>query len=203
MAISMESAERGTAFVDYIGLFVPAGVVTGALIAAAIAWWNERRSPLDHLKTLIEIRKDWPHGVLGVEAIDYEIGRQAAKLSLAAGGGGRLDAARGKAAVERAYKRRRKTTNRLVFWIALATVVFGITVYWARQYPNAAADGGWVQVAVIAAVSVGALFELIRLVLDDGWWADVRTNLTAVRQALEDRREVRAQIEERERSGES
>lgn len=192
----MENAERGTVFVDYIGLFVPAGVVTGALIAAAIAWWNERKSPLDHLKTLIEIRKDWPPDLTGVEAIDYEVGRQVAKLRLAAGATGELDAAGGMAAVKRAHKRRRDTTNRLVFWLVLAALVVGVTVYWTRRYPEDAADGDWVWVTLIAAMWFGLLFEVIRLIADASWRKDVRRNLADARQALRDEMEARQRMRE-------
>lgn len=198
MTTAIENTERGTLFVDYIGLFAPAGVVTGALIAAAIAWWNERKSPLDHLKTLIEIRKNWPPDLRGVEAIDYEVGRQVAKLRLAVGADDDLNAAGGMAAVEQARRRRRTTTNRLMFWLMLAAVVVGITVYWARRYPYAAAGGGWIWAMLLAATLVGWLFEMIRLAMDAGWRRDMRTNLSAARQALRDEVEIRNRMRERQ-----
>jgi hypothetical protein len=107
------------------------------------------------------------------------------------------------AAVKQARKRRRDTTNRLVLWLALAAVVLGVTVYWARQYPNAAAGGGWVAMILIVAVGVGALFEAIRLVLDARRREDMRTNLAAARQTMRDLQEEREQAEECKRRGES
>ncbi|MFI9403373.1 hypothetical protein [Nocardia sp. NPDC052316] len=155
MTSAAEDIVRGSLFVDYIGLFVPAGVVTGALIAAFVAWWNERRSPLDQLKSLIEIRKDWPAYLQGVEAVDYEIGRQLAKLRIAADvadlPGYRLQVDSGLAAVQQARRRRQRTTRRLMFWLTMAAIVIGTSLYWSERYPDRPANERfWVALIVVS-----------------------------------------------------
>jgi hypothetical protein len=51
----------------------PIGVVLGAVIGAAINFWNARETVYKRLETLIGIRKSWPDGVAGVETIDRSI----------------------------------------------------------------------------------------------------------------------------------
>ncbi|MFF3226088.1 hypothetical protein ACFYV7_25050 [Nocardia suismassiliense] len=165
MTMAAEDIVRGSLFVDYIGLFVPAGVVTGALIAALVAWWNERRSPLDQLKSLIDIRKDWPPYLKGVEAVDYEIGRQLAKLRIAADVADlpsyRLQVDSGLAAVQQARRRRQRTTRRLMFWLTMAVIVIGTSLYWTERYPDRPANERiWVPLIVLSLA--GPLLVLAR-----------------------------------------
>ncbi|WP_147128927.1 hypothetical protein [Nocardia ninae] len=163
MTMAAEDIARGSQFVDYIGLFVPAGVVTGALIAALVAWWNERRSPLDELESLIEIRKSWPASLSGVEAVDYEIGRQLAKLRIAANAAylpsHRLKVDTGLAAVQEAWRRRRRTTRRLAFWLTIAVIGIGTNIFWSDRDPEEPLNERMI-IAMLAGVVAGFTFTL-------------------------------------------
>ncbi|MRH90686.1 hypothetical protein GFY24_25140 [Nocardia sp. SYP-A9097] len=74
---------RGTVFVDYIGLFVPLGVVVAAVIAAGVALWNERKAPYRDLQALIAIAKDWPDQAEGLADIEAAIQAQLARVRVA------------------------------------------------------------------------------------------------------------------------
>ncbi|MGW0050679.1 hypothetical protein [Nocardia cyriacigeorgica] len=50
--------DRGSLFVDYIGLFVPLGVIAGAVVAGVFALLGDRKLH-DRLESLVNARNAW------------------------------------------------------------------------------------------------------------------------------------------------
>ncbi|WP_280439106.1 hypothetical protein [Nocardia cyriacigeorgica] len=71
--------DRGSLFVDYIGLFVPLGVIAGAVVAGVFALLGDRKLH-DRLESLVNARNAWPEDVDGRDSVDRAIQRYAAIL---------------------------------------------------------------------------------------------------------------------------
>ncbi|MGV9742846.1 hypothetical protein [Nocardia farcinica] len=74
--------DRGSVFVDYIGLFVPLGVVLGAVIGAFANWSTDRKTPHDRIDVLIKAHKDWPQDLPGRDTIERELTLELARLRM-------------------------------------------------------------------------------------------------------------------------